>query len=148
MMGLTGTALLAAQELVRVCPDAEIISGRRTVREQARAMAKNAFHDHDWIEDTYRSPLCLAARRLVSWLKMHKNATLDQIDDAFERILCALPDDELEQLTSHLGGCAFDVRADEAVKPFCEAVAKKYGGEFLDHEGRLIRYHLEFKAVS
>ncbi len=146
VLGLVGDALLAARQLYELFPDVEFTSGRRTVRAQAHAMAENIAADATFITKTYHQPLCLAARRCQTWFEQNSGAKVDQIATAFERILCSLSDDELAKLTVHPTGRAIDVRPGiQAVKEAMQVLAMKYGGKFLDHEGKLDRWHLEFK---
>lgn len=144
VLNLHGVALAAATELARKFAGVVFASGRRTVREQARAMAANAAADVDFVRSTYVNSL--AARRCQAWVDMHLTAKQDQIAEAFERILCDLPDSELAHLTRHVSGDAFDVvPSTAAVRAFLVELADRHGGKFLDHEGKLLRWHWEAK---
>lgn len=145
LLGLTDSALEVAIRLVARFPGVEIVSGKRTVREQAHSMAANVVKDPDFVRDTYA--LSLASRRCQAWVDRNVNAKLDKIAEAFERILCDLPDDELRHLTRHITGEAFDVmppkdlKLRNDVKVFLADAAREHGGRFLDHEGKLDRLH-------
>ncbi len=143
-LGLRGTALQAAQDFERRYPDAVFTSGRRGVADQARAMAQNVASNRQWIAETYKKPLCAAARALQDWVDRtpHANAVSD-LTVGFVAILQTFSDDELGKLTCHLSGDAFDAQTDGDLSKdaFLQSLAAKYGGKFLDKEGGLKRRH-------
>lgn len=147
IMGLSGNALRAAIELISNFPQAKITSGRRTIAEQVSAMAENIVADRGWVAATYKpskaSGLC------VQWCEQHPNATAGEIRIGLGVVLRALPDVELSKLSKHLSGEAFDVRpiegdAGKRVKSFLQMLAVKYNGKFLEKEGNLVRWHIQF----
>lgn len=144
MMGLTGKALKAATELLAKYPDAVITSGRRNVTEQAMAMAKNIVADRKFIVKTYVT--CKAALACQQWIDEHPTAEQREIQIGIGALLRELPSSELGKLSKHLGGLAFDIQPVDGtpgalIRAELVALAKKYGGKFLDHEGSLVRWH-------
>ncbi len=144
MMGLIGNALAAANTLRGKFPNAVFTSGLRTVAEQARAMAANVAADRHWIKDTYIPSKASGACQ--DWVFEHPSAQLLDIEIAITSILHGFTPDELAKLSKHLSGQAFDVlpiagRVGLPIKNELRALAAKYGGKFLEHEGSLSRWH-------
>src|SRR2546423_14049598 len=98
----------AATILKNKHPKLEFTSGRRTVRQQAHAMAGNivVLHDRKWIGKTY-----LAGAKLQQWVDQHPEAlTVDTITEGLEQTMNAMSQDELLKISRHLTGRAFDVK--------------------------------------
>src|SRR6266567_4439024 len=98
----------AARLLQQKRPDIEFTSGRRTVAQQAHAMAANivSLHDRQFIGRTY-----LAGAKLQQWVDAHPNAvTIDAITAGLLEVMNAMADAEVLKISRHLTGRAFDVR--------------------------------------
>jgi len=135
-----GAALLKQKH-----PKIEFTSGRRTVRQQAHAMASNIvkLKDRKWIEKTY-----LAGAKLQEWIDQHPEAsTIDQITAGLEQTMNALPEPELLKVSRHLTGRAFDIRPitknAAAIKSDIRALPGLH--KFLDREGGHVRWHAQFE---
>lgn len=150
-MDLIEPALSAAQELQRRFPAVVFTSGRRTLEQQAHAMATNiAVAGRDWVTRTYRPSPPRAA--CEDWLE--RNPSVKDIAGIAAGLLSALrivPVAELGLLSSHLGGLAFDIQpmagpTGAAVLAACRGLA---GLErLLTNEGGLVRWHLQFREAS
>lgn len=155
--GLRGDALTVAREgHKRFGDDFEITSGRRTLEDQAAAMASNEHRAPGWIVATYVDSDAKAA--CVASVQAARDRGLTSRGE----ILCALlgalrtlSDVELSRLTMHLSGDAFDVRPlcveirgvltltkrGKEIADWLREQASKRGGRFLDREGGLLRLH-------
>src|SRR6267143_1420199 len=105
-MQLEPTAKKAATILHARHPDLEFTSGRRSIFQQAHAMAGNVVVNRKWIGQTY-----LAGAKLQQWVDNHPEAkTVDQITAGLEQTMKEMPEAELLKISRHLTGKAFDVR--------------------------------------
>ncbi len=143
-MQLEPIARQAATILKNKYPKLEFTSGRRTVRQQAHAMAGNivVLHDRKWIEKTY-----LAGAKLQQWVDQNPHAvTVDAITDGLELTMNAMPEADLTQISRHLTGRAFDIRPVILNAKTIKADILKLPGlhKFLDHEGGQVRWHAQF----
>lgn len=68
-LDLCGRAHLAAVELQRMVPDVVFASGRRTLDEQAHAMAVHVAMSRTWIAATYRPSAASVACQ--AWVDAH-----------------------------------------------------------------------------
>jgi hypothetical protein len=153
--GLNPIAAANATAFLAKFPDAVLTSGRRTVKAQAAAVASAVAQQWDFIDKTYKHPLCAVAQACHDWARANCRSTCQQgdvISAAFEAILATFPDDELEKFSCHLGGNAFDVHSDgdpAKISGLTDLAAARNadGGsaKFLSREGSLIRWH--FQAV-
>ncbi len=85
---LEPVAKAAAERLHSKFPQLVFTSGRRTVPQQAHAMASNivALRDRKWIGKTY-----LAGAKLQAWVDAHPNVTsVDTIANGLERVMLAM----------------------------------------------------------
>jgi len=122
------------------CPGVVFTSGRRSIPQQARAMARNTLSQRNFIAETYAD--CAAKRALVAWLEAHPHTrTLPQIAAGFEAVLNALPAAELLHISRHLTGRAFDVKPGSCTQ---EAALALRPEKFLTREAGLARWHLQF----
>lgn len=162
-MGLVGDALAVAEDISKRFPNAKITSGRRTIAEQALAMAKNVAKDRErmrkvspllaerpskWIESTY------AGGRVVEecqdWVDRHPNADVSVMGTAFASIISMFPEDDQRRMSKHLTGEALDVEpvigadGEELLKVLKDWAFRK-GGRFLSSEGALIVWHWQAK---
>ncbi len=147
MMGLVGKALDTAMRLKRMFPNAVITSGLRTVSDQARSMAQNVVLDRHWISATYLPSK--ASEACQKWAFDHPAAAKDELETAFNSILHGFTSDELAKLSKHLSGDAFDVLPIAGIvglpiKNEMRSLAAELGGKFLEHEGSLVRWHIQF----
>jgi hypothetical protein len=143
-MQLEPAAREAATILKNKHPKLEFTSGRRTVRQQAHAMARNIVErpDRKWIEKTY-----LAAARLQQWVDLNPQAvTVDAITDGLEQTMNAMAQDELLKISKHLTGRAFDIKPVILNSKIIKADILQLPGlhKFLDHEGGKVRWHAQF----
>ena len=143
-MQLEPVARQAATILKSKHPKLEFTSGRRTVRQQAHAMASNivGLHERKWIERTY-----IAGAKLQEWVDLHPQAvTVDAITDGLEQTMNAMSQDELLKISRHLTGRAFDVRPVTLNARVIKADILRLPGlhKFLDHEGGHVRWHAQF----
>ncbi len=142
---LTGKARDAAEALKDKSPDVVFTSGRRDVAGQASAMAGNVVKQHDWIEKTYRASK--ASKACQKWVDecVAKNPkpSREDIRKGLLEVLKGLGTD-VGQISKHLSGQAFDIAPNSAKLADVKAIAKKFNGRFLDHEGKLCRWHVQF----
>lgn len=120
-------------------------SGRRGRVEQARAMAHNVVRGgRQWIAATYRPSAPSLA--LQKWVDMHPAVTdVSRLTSGFAAVLARFGAAELATLSKHFTGDAFDL---EPVPEPSGAVLHAYlsthpGIRFLDHEGGLVRWHVQ-----
>lgn len=146
-LNITGKALAAATQYSLVYPGAVYTSGRRTIDEQAWAMASNIIRNHKWVEQTYvHSAPALACQQ---WVDTATQPLIEkQIASALTWILAGFEDTSLASLSLHLSGNAFDVLPlagpqGAASIALLQSMARIYSGKFLQREGGLIRWHWE-----
>ncbi len=140
--GLRGDALDVALDMVRRYPGAAITSGKRTIEDQAAAMAANQHRRRTWIEETYKDSV--AKRACLEWCKAHPRATRTALQSGLLSVLRGLLPSELAGISLHLSGDAFDVQPEKARPEIAEWLriqALKLGGKFIENEGGLLRWH-------
>ena len=144
-LNLEPVAKNAAKLLHEKHPNLEFTSGRRTVAQQAHAMAANivSLHDRQFIANTY-----LAGAKLQKWVDDHPGAvTVDQITAGLLETMNAMSDDERLKISRHLTGRAFDLRPvtqnAEAIKADIRALPGL--NKFLEQEGGHVRWHAQFQ---
>lgn len=138
-LGLRGTALQAARDYEARYPDVVFTSGRRSLQDQARAMAQNVVVNRQWIGQTYK-----AAGKLQAWVDAHPEAKSHASTEAgLLSVLQGMTDDERARVSCHLSGDAFDVKPDndKGKDDYLKSLAVQYGGKYLDTEGGLRRRH-------
>ena len=144
-LNLAGAALAGALELQRLHPNVVFTSGRRSLADQARVMARNVARNRQYIGQTYAN--AQVRDELQGWVNRHPGASESQLQEGLGEILAAWPSEKLEKLSRHLVGMAFDVRpipggAGEAVK---RSISRLPGlHKFLDREGGLVIWHAQF----
>jgi len=143
-LNLSAAAKKAAETLLEKYPDTEFTSGRRDLKDQARAMASNVVKKRDWIKNTYT---CSAASKACQkWVDDHPEAK-SQADIA-AGLLDTLKGlgGQAGAISKHLTGDAFDVQPvtkdADAIKKFIKSLPGN--PKFLDHEGGLCRWHVQF----
>jgi hypothetical protein len=129
-----------AAALKRACPQVVFTSGRRTIAQQAHAMAVNTQVKRSWIRDTYAHSA--ASVKLQAWVDAHPGAvTVDAIAAGLERVMRTLPLAELVHLSRHLTGRAFDVQPHSCPVAAIQVLSPAL---FLQNEGHLVRWHVQF----
>lgn len=146
-LGLVGVALSVALELEKVFPMAVFTSGHRTLAEQAHAMAGNVVRNRQWIAETY--VVSAASAACQAWVDANLGASLAETANGLLVVLQGLTPEELEQLTHHLVGCAFDVQPrggliGTAMLRWLQGQCAANGGKLLTHEGGLSIVHAQF----
>jgi len=157
MMGLVGDALACAEDITKRF-GAKLTSGKRTISEQALAMAKNVVKDRErlrkldpytvrpskWIVNTYNT--ARIANECQDWVDRHPDAPESTMANAFCMVIAAFPPDEQRRLSRHLTGEALDVepmtgaRGEELMNALKDWAVRK-GGRFLTREGALVVWH-------
>ena len=109
-MRLSPNAKRAAQLVLAAHPTVIFTSGRRDVRDQARAMAQNVMHyGTDWLGQTYKNQHMV--RSLVDWTHAHleSTASLSLMTEGFYHTLVTGQAGQLAQFP-HVRGDAFDIQ--------------------------------------
>ncbi len=126
-------------------PNIEFTSGRRTIAQQAHAMASNivSLHDRQFIGKTY-----FAGAKLQQWVDAHPNAvTVDAITAGLQGVMNGMAEDEVLKISRHLTGRAFDVspviQNAEAIKADIRALPGL--NKFLEKEAGHVRWHAQFQ---
>lgn len=144
-LALAPTARAAAYILKKAHPAVSFTSGRRDKAAQARAMASNVVKNRRWIVETYKaSNLCT---QLQTWVDRHpENTAQAEVAAGLLSIFDAASQADLGKFSKHLAGEAFDVQPvtvdADAIKQTIESLPGKT--LFLDKEGGLVRWHVEF----
>jgi hypothetical protein len=145
-LDLAPTAKKAAYELKKAKPSVVFTSGRRDKDEQASAMAANIVKDgRDWIKETYAKSK--ARDDCQKWVDDNKEKTTKaEIAAGLKGVLDGLTDAQLNALSKHLSGQAFDVQPVDPDKDEIKKAIKGLTGitKFLEKEGNLTRWHAEF----
>ena len=154
-LGLNATAHAAAHELYRQCPWVQFTSGRRSLAEQARAMACNAAVRRDFIARTYihgGEELQLVVNHHPEW------ETVEQLEHGlFAYMHDKMLPDRLSLLSRHMSGDAFDVLPllggspveREQASHTMHVIDRLPGlDKFLTHEAGLPRWHVQFVASA
>lgn len=137
----------AAEQLLAAHPSVVFTSGRRTVKEQADAMAGNVVMNRKYIEQTYAASPERDA--LQKWVDDHPAATTKTaISAGLEGIMNGWNDTQKRKLSLHFSGEAFDVKpvsgsGGDAIKTTIKNLPKLK--RFLESEGGLTIWHAEFK---
>jgi hypothetical protein len=146
-LDLAGYAKDGAEALLRTHPAVVFTSGRRSVQQQADAMAGNVVGNRNWIRETYaESP---ERYELQTWLESHPDAaTRDQIMAGLRTVMNGWNDGRKTRLSRHFAGLAFDVQpvagaVGEAIKATIRGLP--HLRRFLDTEGGKVIWHAEFE---
>jgi hypothetical protein len=147
---LVGKAKQAALDFKAAFPNAVFTSGLRSKSEQASAMASNIALNRFWVAQTYKpSP---ASKACHAWVLANRGAkTKAAIAAGVLSVLETLPDEELGKLSLHLAGQAFDVKPVSGLlggqmAAYLHELADRLGGVFLEREGGLVRWHVQFHS--
>jgi hypothetical protein len=141
---LSSSAKKAAEELLKAHPEVVFTSGRREMKDQARAMASNVVKNRNWIKQTYRANK--ASRECQKWVDDNPDAkTQAEIAAGLLKTLNGLGT-AAGEISKHLTGDAFDV---QPVTKNAAEIKKTIRGlkglkKFLEKEGGLIRWHAQF----
>lgn len=148
--GLRGEALEVATKFAELYPTAVFSRGIRTLRAQCRDMAENVHENRMWILETYKSSKPAMAAH--AWVMANKHVrAVGDIADGLEFVLRTFSPEELESLSRHFTGDAFDLRPRSVTKQMRQWLkdeADSRGALFLDREGGLVRYHWQAKRVK
>ena len=144
-LGLAEHARSAAAKLMADFPAVVFTSGRRTVAQQADAMAANIVQNRQWIKQTYAQ----SAERdaLQKWVDDYPEATSRAaISTGLQGVMANWTDAKLVRLSRHIVGLAFDVKptGDANLKEAIRALPNLV--KFLDSEGGITIWHAEFRA--
>jgi hypothetical protein len=130
-------------------PDTVFTSGRRTIQQQADAMAHNVASKRQWIKLTYKpSPQRDA---LQKWVDDNPDATDEtDISTGLKSVMDGWTDDQKANFSRHIVGLAFDIQpvdenADE-IKDYIQKLPHLH--KFLDKEGGLTIWHADFDAQA
>lgn len=147
LQGLSAHAQAGFDALVQEFSNKIVLSsGRRTVAEQASAMAGNVVSNRQWIKQTYAQ----SAERdsLQKWVDDHADAnTKEKIAAGLKSIMDTWTDAQLRILTYHVTGDAFDIKpvsGDDAEKIKSSIRRLEHLRKFLEQEGGKTIWHLEF----
>jgi hypothetical protein len=136
----------AAQQLLTAHPSVVFTSGRRTIKEQADAMAGNVVANRRYIEQTYAASSERDA--LQKWVDDNPEATTKTaISNGLQGIMNGWNDSQKRKLSLHFSGEAFDVKpvtgsAGDEIKKTTKNLPKLR--KFLESEGGLTIWHAEF----
>jgi hypothetical protein len=146
-LDLVNYAKEAANTLLKAHPAVVFTSGRRSLKQQADAMADNVIKNRKWIEQTYAAS---AERDLLQkWVDDNPQAvTKSNISTGLEGIMNGWTDEQRKNLSRHFSGQAFDVQPVEngdAIKKTIKSLPNLR--KFLEKEGGLIIWHADFEKV-
>lgn len=152
---LNGQALEGAKTLFAKHPFVVFTSGFRTAAEQAEAMATNVIQsqDSEWIAKTYapskiRDALQANVRGFVGNVEQTRKELIQDLTLIFTRTMLAFPDKERGHISKHLAGLAFDISpitAEPRASHVRYSIQHLPGlTKFLEHEGGLLRWHVQF----
>jgi hypothetical protein len=147
-LGLVDYAQDAAGVLLAAHPNVVFTSGRRSVKQQADAMAENIVENRRYIEQTYAANP--ESRSLQQWVDDHPEATSKAaISTGLEDIMRNWTDLQKKTLSRHFSGQAFDVQPVEdgdAIKETIRSLPNLR--QFLESRGGLTRWHADFEKVQ
>jgi hypothetical protein len=147
-LGLVDYAQDAAVALLAAHPNVVFTSGRRSVKQQADAMAGNIEENRQYIEETYAANP--ESRSLQQWVDEHPEAaTQAAISTGLEGIMRNWTDAQKKTLSRHFSGQAFDVQPVEdgdAIKETIRSLPNLH--LFLESRGGLTRWHADFEKVQ
>lgn len=109
-LGLGASAKAAAESLLKQFPaDVKFTSGRRTISQQAAAMAPNIVKRRRWVEETYKDTPQRAA--LQKWVDDHPEATTGAaIAAGLAGVMSSWTATQQRNFSRHITGDAFDVQ--------------------------------------
>lgn len=109
-LNLGVSAKAAAEKLLEQFPgDVKFTSGRRTIAEQAAAMAPNVVRNRKWIEQTYKDTQQRAA--LQEWVDENPSATqASAVAVGLDGVMKGWSEAQQRSFSRHITGDAFDVQ--------------------------------------
>ena len=143
-LNLSSKARKAAEELLKKHPEVVFTSGKRDLTGQAQAMASNVVKKRDWIKKTYM--LNEASKACQKWVDDHPEAkTQKDIAAGLLQTLKGLGP-KAGQISKHLTGDAFDVQPVTKDAAAIKKTMRSLPGatKFLEKEGGLVRWHVQF----
>ena len=147
-LGLVDYAQDAAAALLAAHPNVVFTSGRRSVKQQADAMAENTVENRRYIEQTYAANP--ESRSLQQWVDDHPEATSKAaISIGLEDIMRNWTEAQKKTLSRHFSGQAFDVQPvgdGDAIKETIRSLPNLR--QFLESRGGLTRWHADFEKVQ
>jgi hypothetical protein len=144
-LDLAATAKAAAYALKKAHPSVVFTSGRRSMEDQARAMASNVVKNRKWIEQTYA--VSDLRKRCQDWVNENPDKKSQaEIAAGLLAQFNAVGDAVLGTFSKHLSGEAFDVQPVSKDADAIKATIRGLSGlgKFLDKEGGLVRWHAQF----
>lgn len=148
-LDLIDPARAGASTLLAAHSDSVVfLSGRRTVAAQAEAMAGNVLLNRRWIEQTYAPSAQRAA--LQGWVDANPAAaTKTDVAAGLAGVMADWSDAEKLKVSRHMAGLAFDLKSltgTEGMAVRQTIAALPHLRRFLDKEGGLVRWHVEFET--
>jgi hypothetical protein len=128
-----------ARQLELLAGNVVFTSGRRTVAQQARAMATNETESPGYIQSTYAESE--AKEALLAWLAANPGADKPTMTQGFTDVLNGLTPDQQIKISRHLTGRAFDIQPNSASEDQVNSLEPQL---FLTTEGGLSRWHVQF----
>lgn len=144
-LDLATTARAGAYALKKAHPSVRFTSGRRDKAQQASAMASNVVQNRRWIEETYVDSSL--RKKCQEWVDDNPDAvTQDAIAEGLLSVFDSVDNTELSSISKHLSGEAFDVQPVDKDADKIKATIRGLAGltKFLDTEGGLVRWHVQF----
>lgn len=144
---LVGAAKKGAIQLKKTFPSIVFLSGKRSVPQQAHAMAANvvARGNRKYLLTVYAAST--ARTKLQNWIDRHPQATsVDAIAKGLQATLEAMEPNERHLISKHLTGEAFDIEPPSHDVARIKAAMDALPGRslFLTSEGGLARWHVQF----
>lgn len=150
VQSLNDVARGVAMDFLGRFPEAVFTSGRRSIADQAEAMAANVVLNRNWIRETYRvSPLSTACQNHVN--QLGPDLTQEDLANGFRAVMLLADAGELRALSWHLSGDGFDVQPTTEIQDHADylrqLVAARISdggtGKVLTMEGGLVRLHTQ-----
>lgn len=148
-LDLGASAKAAAQLLLKDFPkDVKFTSGRRSIADQAAAIAPNVVKNRKWIEQTYKDTPQRAA--LQKWVDDHPEAkTASAVAAGLEGVMNGWTETQKRAFSRHITGDAFDVQpvagpTGDKIKAAIAKLPKLNWSTF--SEGGLEIWHAQFDA--
>lgn len=144
-LNLVGAAKKGAYALKKEHSSVVFTSGFRTTEDQARAMAENVAASRSYIKDTYQQST--ARDKCQKWVDDNPDKkTKEEIQKGLKSVMDDLTDSQLNLLSKHLSGEAFDVQPVTIDADKIKKTIKGLAGltKFLEKESGLTRWHAQF----
>ncbi len=128
-----------ARQLEMLAANVVFTSGRRTVEQQASAMAQNETESPGYVQATYAESD--AKEAILAWLAANPGSDLPTMTQGFTDVLNGLTPDQQLKISRHLTGRAFDIQPNSATEDQVNSLQPQL---FLTSEGGLSRWHVQF----